>query len=43
MDSKQDGTSFGEEESEEKRMKDEAWAVFTERNPKGSRNTMNRG
>ncbi|KAG9048534.1 hypothetical protein FS837_012664 [Tulasnella sp. UAMH 9824] len=43
MDSEQDGTIFGEQKSEEKRKKDEEWAVFTEKNPKGSGNTMNRG
>ncbi|KAG8948878.1 hypothetical protein FRC04_009216 [Tulasnella sp. 424] len=43
MDSEQDGTIFGEQKSEEKRKKDEEWAVFTDRNPKGSGNTMNRG
>ncbi|KIO19913.1 hypothetical protein M407DRAFT_30437, partial [Tulasnella calospora MUT 4182] len=43
IDSEQDGTIFGEQKSEEKRKKDEEWAVFTDRNPKGSGNTMNRG
>lgn len=43
MDSEQDGTIFGEQKSEEKRKKDEEWAVFTDKNPKGSGNTMNRG
>ncbi|KAG9018932.1 hypothetical protein FRB90_008125 [Tulasnella sp. 427] len=43
MDSEQDGTLFGEQKEEEKRKKDEDWAVFTDRNPKGSGNTMNRG
>ncbi|GAB1518023.1 Type 2A phosphatase-associated protein 42 [Rhizoctonia solani] len=43
VDSEQDGTRFGEEKSEEKRKKDEEWAVFTDANPKGAGNTMNRG
>lgn len=43
MDSERDGTRFGEEKEEEKRRKDEDWAVFTDANPKGSGNTMNRG
>ncbi|QRV99748.1 Type 2A phosphatase-associated protein 42 [Ceratobasidium sp. AG-Ba] len=38
-----DGTVFGEEKSEEKRRKDEEWAVYTDSNPKGLGNTMNRG
>ncbi|KAG8853534.1 hypothetical protein FRB96_008136 [Tulasnella sp. 330] len=43
MDSEQDGTMFAEERGEEKRLKDEKWAQFTDANPKGSGNTMNRG
>lgn len=43
MDSEQDGTRFGEEKEEEKRKKDEEWAQFTDANPKGWGNTMNRG
>ncbi|CAE7183867.1 unnamed protein product [Rhizoctonia solani] len=43
VDSEQDGTRFGEEKSEEKRRKDEEWAIFTDANPKGAGNTMNRG
>ncbi|KAG9126061.1 hypothetical protein FRC07_005062 [Ceratobasidium sp. 392] len=43
IDAEQDGTRFGEEESEEKRLKDEDWAVYTDENPKGMGNTMNRG
>jgi immunoglobulin-binding protein 1 len=43
IDSEQDGTWTGEEKSEEKRLKDEEWAQFKEKNPKGSGNTMNRG
>ncbi|CAE6512141.1 unnamed protein product [Rhizoctonia solani] len=43
VDSEQDGTRFGEEKSEEKRRKDEEWAAFTDANPRGAGNTMNRG
>ena len=38
-----DGTREGEEKAEEKRLKDETWAVFTDENPRGAGNTMNRG
>lgn len=43
MDAEQDGAAFGEEKAEEKRQKDESWAQFTDSNPKGAGNTMNRG
>ncbi|KAG9127214.1 hypothetical protein FRC07_000175 [Ceratobasidium sp. 392] len=43
IDAEQDGTRFGEEKSEEKRLKGEDWAVYTDENPKGMGNTMNRG
>ncbi|CCO34159.1 putative protein C63,05 [Rhizoctonia solani AG-1 IB] len=43
VDSEQDGTRFGDEKSEEKRKKDEEWAAYTDANPKGAGNTMNRG
>ncbi|KAJ1309442.1 hypothetical protein OPQ81_006218 [Rhizoctonia solani] len=43
IDSEQDGTRFGEEKSEERRRKDEEWAIFTDANPRGAGNTMNRG
>lgn len=43
VDSEQDGTVFGDEKSEEKRRKDEEWAAYTDANPKGMGNTMNRG
>ncbi|KAH7322264.1 serine/threonine protein phosphatase PP2A-associated protein [Rhizoctonia solani] len=43
VDSEQDGTRFGEEKSEEKHRKDEEWAAYTDANPKGAGNTMNRG
>ncbi|KAF8261076.1 serine/threonine protein phosphatase PP2A-associated protein [Lactarius quietus] len=43
MDAEQDGAAFGEAKSEEKRRKDEEWARFTDENPRGSGNTMNRG
>ncbi|KAI1794700.1 serine/threonine protein phosphatase PP2A-associated protein [Ganoderma leucocontextum] len=43
IDAEQDGSIFGEEKAEEKRQKDESWAQFTEANPRGAGNTMNRG
>ncbi|KAH8980372.1 TAP42-like protein [Lactarius hatsudake] len=43
MDAEQDGTAFGDAKSEEKRRKDEEWARFTDVNPRGAGNTMNRG
>jgi immunoglobulin-binding protein 1 len=43
LDAEGDGTAFGEERAEEKRKKDEDWARFTEANPRGAGNTMNRG
>jgi len=39
----QDGTMFGELKYEQKRLKDENWARYTDVNPKGAGNTMNRG
>ncbi|KAJ7583052.1 serine/threonine protein phosphatase PP2A-associated protein [Mycena floridula] len=38
-----DGTAEGREKEEEKRLKDENWASFTDANPRGAGNTMNRG
>jgi len=38
-----DGTIGGEEKAEQKRQKDEKWAQFTDVNPKGAGNRMNRG
>ncbi|KAG7092778.1 hypothetical protein E1B28_009101 [Marasmius oreades] len=43
LDSEMDGTREGEENSEAKRQKDEKWAIFTDENPRGTGNTMNRG
>jgi hypothetical protein len=43
VDAEQDGTVFGENKHEEKRLKDENWARYTDVNPKGAGNTMNRG
>jgi immunoglobulin-binding protein 1 len=43
LDAEEDGTLFGMEKEEEKRLKDEKWARFTDVNPKGAGNTMNRG
>ncbi|TFY82564.1 hypothetical protein EWM64_g1452 [Hericium alpestre] len=36
-------TAFGREKEEEKRLQDEAWARYTDENPRGAGNTMNRG
>ncbi|PVF99066.1 hypothetical protein CPB86DRAFT_849626 [Serendipita vermifera] len=41
--SEMDGTVEGEEKSEQRRREEEEWALFTEANPKGMGNTMNRG
>ncbi len=38
-----DGTREAEEKEDEKRQKEENWAVYTEANPRGAGNTMNRG
>ncbi|PFH54178.1 hypothetical protein AMATHDRAFT_52988 [Amanita thiersii Skay4041] len=38
-----EGTREGEEMAEEKRQKDEQWAQYTDENPRGAGNTMNRG
>lgn len=43
LDSEMDGTIIGEQKGEEKRQKDESWAQYTDANPKGAGNTMNRG
>ncbi|KAH8826918.1 serine/threonine protein phosphatase PP2A-associated protein [Flagelloscypha sp. PMI_526] len=43
LDSEQDGTAFGADKEEQKRQKDESWAQFTDANPRGAGNTMNRG
>ena len=43
IDAEQDGAKFGEDKAEEKRLKDENWARYTDVNPKGLGNTMNRG
>jgi hypothetical protein len=43
LDSEMDGSAIGEAKTEEKRRKDEEWAIFTDNNPKGAGNTMNRG
>ncbi|KAG6828585.1 hypothetical protein H0H92_007375 [Tricholoma furcatifolium] len=43
LDAEMDGTLDGEEKAEMKRLKDENWARFTDENPKGAGNTMNRG
>ena len=39
----QDGTLEADDKTEQKRIKDENWARYTEANPKGAGNTMNRG
>jgi immunoglobulin-binding protein 1 len=43
IDAEQEGTAFGDAKAEEKRKKDEEWARFTDVNPRGAGNTMNRG
>lgn len=43
IDAEMDGTLEGEEKAEFKRQKDENWAVYTEENPRGAGNRMNRG
>ncbi|KAF6763899.1 serine/threonine protein phosphatase PP2A-associated protein [Ephemerocybe angulata] len=43
LDSELDGTAFAEEREEQKRQKDEKWAIYTDENPRGAGNTMNRG
>jgi hypothetical protein len=43
IDAEMDGTADGELKAEEKRKKDESWAKYTDENPRGAGNTMNRG
>lgn len=43
LDAEMDGTLQSEEKAEQKRLKDEKWAKYTDDNPKGAGNTMNRG
>ncbi|KLO19262.1 TAP42-like protein [Schizopora paradoxa] len=43
IDSEMDGSREGEQNAEKKRQEDERWANFTDDNPRGSGNTMNRG
>lgn len=43
LDAEQDGTAFGATKEEAKRQKDENWARYTDENPRGAGNTMNRG
>jgi len=38
-----DGTAEGARKADEKRQKDENWAIYTDENPRGAGNTMNRG
>lgn len=38
-----DGTVDGDLKTEQKRQKEESWAMYTEANPRGAGNTMNRG
>ncbi|KAF9027493.1 TAP42-like protein, partial [Hymenopellis radicata] len=42
LDAEMDGTVQSDEKAEEKRLKDENWARYTDENPKGAGNTMNR-
>jgi immunoglobulin-binding protein 1 len=43
LDAENDGATFGDEKQEEKRQKDEKWAMYTDTHPKGAGNMMNRG
>ncbi|KAF8911999.1 serine/threonine protein phosphatase PP2A-associated protein [Gymnopilus junonius] len=43
IDAEMDGTVEGAIKAEEKRQKDEKWARYTDENPRGAGNTMNRG
>ncbi|KAF5380918.1 hypothetical protein D9615_004167 [Tricholomella constricta] len=43
LEAEMDGTRDGEDKEEAKRQKDENWARYTDENPKGAGNTMNRG
>lgn len=43
LDAEMDGTVRGYEKAEEKRQEDERWSQFTDLNPRGAGNTMNRG
>ncbi|KIK58290.1 hypothetical protein GYMLUDRAFT_45498 [Collybiopsis luxurians FD-317 M1] len=43
MQAEEDGTAEGETKEEERRVKDESWARYTDENPRGAGNTMNRG
>ncbi|KAL5511278.1 TAP42 [Sanghuangporus vaninii] len=43
IDAEMEGSRFGEEKAEEKRLEDERWARFTDMHPRGAGNTMNRG
>lgn len=43
IDAEMDGTIEGAASSERKRLKDENWSIYTDENPKGAGNTMNRG
>lgn len=43
IDAEMDGSAQGALKSEEKRQQDEKWAQYTDANPRGAGNTMNRG
>ncbi|KAL5529587.1 hypothetical protein ACEPAG_5572 [Sanghuangporus baumii] len=43
IDAEMEGSLFGEEKAEEKRLEDERWAQFTDTHPRGAGNAMNRG
>lgn len=43
LDAENDGSRFGMEKEEEKRVKEEEWARYTDENKRGAGNTMNRG
>lgn len=43
IDAEDDGTVRGERKAEQKRLKDEKWARYTDTHRKGEGNTLNRG
>ena len=43
LDAEMDGTAESERRAEEKRLKDENWAQYTDTHARGAGNTMNRG
>lgn len=43
LEAEDDGTLTGRDAAEKKRVKEENWATWTEANPRGAGNTLNRG